>query len=344
MPDSVLYPSVQANENSVGTVDWELAYEDVFSDDNGFVYVPLADGDQSHYLFATGFGFSIPAGATITSIVVRIGRKVNIVGGGDYPDILMASVRLLRYGALAGDDQPGEPYAWSATEGVSQHGDQSGEDGLWGLSWGEGDVNDAGFGVAISATASGGIYPANAEIDYVTIQVNYSELGTGDSLPQVITVRASLRDDEPAKPRTVYAFNGDVILDPVVDDYYGGAVAVLRPTHADGDEESRRPLLSYVSAADWTEAAVFAWQPQCLVVSAVEDDDDHSGRRSIAVAPALVIPYESDCACFGSVVKGPSGSGTVTKTEATDTQTARSGSVVKGPSGSGTASKPFCGC
>ena len=178
MPDSTLYPSSQANNSTVGTIDWELGFEDVFSDNNGFVYVPLSDGEQSRYLFATGFSFAIPTDATITSIVVRIGRKVNIVGV-DYPDITMTSVRLLRYGALAGDDQPGTGDVYSATEGVSQHGDQLGEDGLWGLLWGGSDINDVGFGVAISASASGGIYPASAEIDYDTIQVNYTVGSTG---------------------------------------------------------------------------------------------------------------------------------------------------------------------
>jgi hypothetical protein len=343
MPDSILYPSVQANENSVGTVDWELGFEDVFADDNGFVYVPLGAGEQSHYLVATGFGFAIPSGATITSIVVRIWRKASITGG-DYPDIVMESVKLVRNGVIMGTDQPGTGDVFPFTAGTSQHGDQGGEDGLWGLSWAESDINDADFGVAVSVSATGGIYAAFAEIDWITIQVTYSESGAGDSLPQVITLRASQRDDEPAKPRTVYAFNGDVILDPVVDDYYGGVVAVLRPPQVDSDEDARRPLLSYVSAADWTEAAVFAWQPQCLVLSAAADHDDQPGRRSVTVAPSLTIPYESDCACFGSVVKGLSGNGTVTKSEATDTQTARSGSVVKGPSGNGTVTKPFCGC
>jgi hypothetical protein len=163
-------------------------------------------------------------------------------------------------------------------------------------------------------------------------------------LTQVVTLQWSQRDEEEGKPRAVYAFAGDVILDPVVDDYYGAAVAVLRPAMPDDDDQDRRPLLSYVSASEFTEAAVFAWQPQCLVLSAAADHDDQPGRRSVTVAPSLTIPYESDCACFGSVVKGLSGNGTVTKSEATDTQTARSGSVVKGPSGNGTVTKPFCGC
>jgi hypothetical protein len=174
MPDSILYPSVQANENSVGTVDWELGFEDVFADDNGFVYVPLSDGEQSHYLVATGFGFAIPSGATITSIVVRIGRKANIAGSGDYPDLILESVKLVRNGVIMGTDQPGPPSAFPSSEGVSQHGDQGGEDGLWGLSWAESDINDADFGVAVSVSATGGIYPANAEVDYITIQVNYT--------------------------------------------------------------------------------------------------------------------------------------------------------------------------
>lgn len=339
MANQNLSPTTNGNDASGGgTVYWSFGGS-TEADDDTYCTAAVLDAETSLYLTCTNAGFSIPLDSTITGVKVTVVRKASATGGS-YADVSDAIVSLVKASVVGGSNLAAGG-SWASTESTVEYGNSSEK---WSLSISPADTNDTGFGVAIAVQGTGGSVAGTAMVDWVTITVYYLDSATGEEFSRAVTLRWSQHDEEEGKPRTVYAFAGDVILDPVVDDYYGGAVAILRPTRDDDGDFERRPLLSYVSASDFTEAAVFAWQPVCLVLSVAADDDDQPGGRSITVAPSLTIPYESDCACFGSVVKGLSGNGTVTKSEATDTQTPRNGSVVKGPSGSGTVSKPFCGC
>jgi len=55
---------------------------------------------------------------------------------------------------------------------------------------------------------------------------------------------------------------------------------------------------------------VFAWQPQCLVLFAAEDDERFARRLSV-VAPAMLIADGTDCNCFGSLAEISDGCGTL---------------------------------
>jgi hypothetical protein len=80
-----LSPSTGANDNSYGTVAWNSEGSIVASDNTPATAI-LAPAEVSNYLKATGFSFSIPAGATIDGIVVGIERHENVSSANAFDD------------------------------------------------------------------------------------------------------------------------------------------------------------------------------------------------------------------------------------------------------------------
>ena len=67
------YPTTGTDVVGVGTVTWTNPGR-VVGNDNSYATVTLNSSTTSHYLQGTNFGFTIPTAATITGIVVEIGR------------------------------------------------------------------------------------------------------------------------------------------------------------------------------------------------------------------------------------------------------------------------------
>ena len=91
-----------ADDSSVGNVSWSNPGNAQASDDE-YSKAKLSDTQvTSHYLKATGFGFSslIPAGATINGIQVEVERN----GSAD-PKIEDNSVRLVKNGIISGAEK-----------------------------------------------------------------------------------------------------------------------------------------------------------------------------------------------------------------------------------------------
>lgn len=64
-----------ADDASVGTITWSNPGNITASDNTYATNLTGCITSVSHYLKATNFGFSVPAGATITGITVEIERK-----------------------------------------------------------------------------------------------------------------------------------------------------------------------------------------------------------------------------------------------------------------------------
>ena len=134
-------------------------------------------GDYSNYAGFTGFGFSIPAGATILGVIVNITKEC-------IADIAMVatdySVKLLVAGAPTGTEHASGA-DWPAvlhTSGIgtgwgtSSYGASADK---WGIALTPAIVNAAGFGVAIAGTSSTGGYIEINTVPYPpTIQIFYS--------------------------------------------------------------------------------------------------------------------------------------------------------------------------
>lgn len=130
-------------------------------------------GDQTFVLKAKGFDFSsIPAGATINGVTVRVEAHADSTSVGiDLVQLLDTS------GAKVGTNKSDTTQRLTTADAVYTWG---GSTDLWGnaltLAW----VQDPDFGVAIGGHA----YTANSQIfvDYVTVEIDYTTSGASVSV------------------------------------------------------------------------------------------------------------------------------------------------------------------
>jgi len=120
-------------------------------------------GDYTDYIVVSNFGFNISAASLIDGIQVNIERR----SSSHTTAIADNSVRILKNGSIIGDEKAyGGP--WSNSDINFPYG---GATDLWGTTWTPADVNNSGFGVALSAKLLFGL-PGNAEVDNISITIS----------------------------------------------------------------------------------------------------------------------------------------------------------------------------
>ncbi|MBI5889668.1 MAG: DUF11 domain-containing protein [Nitrosomonadales bacterium] len=158
-------PGACVDVAGIGSRIWTTLDADV--SDNTYATTTLGDNQQSHYLECTGYGFAIPAGATINGITVNVERSAT---GANSP-IRDLAMRIVRAGAIGATDRS-TATTWPITDTVEAHG---GAADLWGLGWTAADINSANFGAALAAYkngTNGGTFTVN--VDHMPITVNYT--------------------------------------------------------------------------------------------------------------------------------------------------------------------------
>jgi len=160
--------STAADDDSIGTVTWDDV-NNVLTQDDSYASAILTQGNNtSHYLEVTGFGFDISSGATIEGIVVEVDRRENTTPLRVFDN----SIKLVKGGVISGTDRStGLSWPSSDTDTYVIYGNST---DLWGLTWDPADINDSGFGVAISAVKDSSVYNRNAFVDHIRITVYYS--------------------------------------------------------------------------------------------------------------------------------------------------------------------------
>lgn len=128
----------------------------------------------SDYLRVTGFGFTVPAGATIDGVQVDIERKWASAKGVPIVDL---SVMLVKGGTESGNDKADTGTNWPSSDTYASYG---GAADLWGLTLTDSDINASNFGVSISAqlelsTPPTPPFSATGSIDHIRITVHYTE-------------------------------------------------------------------------------------------------------------------------------------------------------------------------
>jgi hypothetical protein len=171
---SNLSGSTFTNDNTIsGTAFSSLA--NVGADDassaTASITLSLLGSGKTNYLKATGFGFAIPASATICGISVSIKKRatgINILNS-----ISDEAVRLVVAGTATGTNKA-KSASWTGTAAFSNYG---GAADTWSTTLTPAEVNSSNFGVAIAADYSGlaGVL-LTAEIDYITMQVSYMNI------------------------------------------------------------------------------------------------------------------------------------------------------------------------
>jgi hypothetical protein len=146
------------------------------------------NGSSSNYLVARNYGLSVPVGATVVGITVRIELSEHSPGS----ETLNARLQD-ENGALIGSGKTAS--VTGTTKTVYTYGSTS---DLWGATLTPAIVNDADFGVRFWFTTSHDI-----RVDYVTLAVEYTE-GTA-----TLTGSASTSEAGTATPDTSKAATGE---------------------------------------------------------------------------------------------------------------------------------------
>jgi hypothetical protein len=136
------------------------------------VIISLLGNTETDYLKATGFGFAIPASATICGISVSIKKRATSILSLLY-SVSDEAVRLVIGGTIMGNNKASAS-PWPGTAAFSSYG---GTADTWGSTLTPAQVNSSNFGVAISADCTGVLTAiSTAEIDYITMQVSYMNI------------------------------------------------------------------------------------------------------------------------------------------------------------------------
>lgn len=158
---------ITASESPWLDNDW-TSPGSVTADDGTYASVTAStfdNGDQTFVLKAKGFDFSsIPAGATIDGIIVRIQAHADSTSVGiDLVQLLDTA------GAKVGTNQSDTSQRITTSDAVYTFGSST---DLWGNALTDAWLKDADFGVAVGGHA----YTANSQIfiDYVTVEVFYT--------------------------------------------------------------------------------------------------------------------------------------------------------------------------
>ena len=155
-------PTSGVSDASSGDVAW-TSPGSALSSNNTYASATL-NGQTTQYLKTTGFGFSVPAGATITGVEARIEASADI---NDYAYI--SSVKIVKSGTVVGTDlgvTSGGSLFTSDT--VSSAG---GDTQLGGQTLTPSDVNASTFGVAVTILSDLGL--STVYVDHIELRVNY---------------------------------------------------------------------------------------------------------------------------------------------------------------------------
>lgn len=148
-----------------------------------------ANDQYTDYIQITNFAFSIPADATINGIKMEIERwNAGDKNTKDY------RVRIVKGGTIGATDKSAAAN-WSTSD-PNSYTTYGGNSDLWGEVWTADDINNANFGVAISAKRTGGGGgSADPRIDHVRITVYFTS-----TLPVEFTkFTASLNENKTVK-------------------------------------------------------------------------------------------------------------------------------------------------
>jgi hypothetical protein len=127
---------------------------------------PLS-GESTDWLQVTGFGFSIPAGATVNGVVVEVKIGASATDAFD-----TTAVQLVTGGAAEGVTRSDSGNIPTTAAYVSVGGPTD----LWGGTWTPAKVNAATFGAWVKTFADAGP-PAVVSIDHVRVTVYYTAAG-----------------------------------------------------------------------------------------------------------------------------------------------------------------------
>ena len=164
--------TVGTNVAGVGTIAWSTP-GNITAIGTPYATASLAQNAITNYLRGTGYGFSIPTDAIVTGISVVINKSSS---GTTSPFVTDSRVSLVKGGTIQTTNKAVIGTNWSNNNvfGSTTYG---GSADLWNTTWTAADINNANFGVVLSAT-NASTNARTASVDYMRITVTYTIPGT----------------------------------------------------------------------------------------------------------------------------------------------------------------------
>jgi hypothetical protein len=181
-------PGTMADDASVGAIAWSFPDNAKISDN---AYATLYGNAVSHYLKATNYGFSIPAGATINGILVEIERRGESEVAGYVKDY---EVKIVKADGTIGSTNKADTVThYPSTDTYKSYG---GIADLWGETWSPTQVNDSDFGVVLSSSlvSGGGPDYGYPYVDHIRITVYYTIGGVGGDPEAQLIAQSSVTE------------------------------------------------------------------------------------------------------------------------------------------------------
>jgi hypothetical protein len=197
-----------SNDTSVGTREWSNP-SNIVSSNNTYAIAAVYIGDgvvTSNYLKAQGFSFSIPSGSTIDGILVGIEK--HHVDSSFSSHVYDNAVKIVKADGSIGTTNRGDTIThWSTAESYVTYGSSSDK---WGESWTAGNINDADFGVVISATTDVSAYKSqgNPYVDHIRITVYYTEVASSSIKSVTGVAQASIKSVTGVAEASINKVNG----------------------------------------------------------------------------------------------------------------------------------------
>lgn len=290
-------PQVSASlsdDSSFGTFVWTNPANAQLSD-NSYALADLDGNSASHYLKLTAFSFSIPSDATIDGITASIERsKECTVTPGCATNVKDEHVKLVKAGVVQSTDRK-NPGNWTDADSTVAYGSAS---DLWGTSWTPADINDADFGIVLSAKRSGGGgAEMNAKVDQITITVNYTTPDTTaptipalsspannayvNSSPLNLSWAASTDPDD-ATPTYKLRVDGGASI-PVAATNYNLDIS----GYADGSAHTWDvSATDGVNVSDWSTARTFTKDVTAPVIDSITGNIGTTGEDTVVTVAA----------------------------------------------------------
>ncbi len=139
------------------------------SSNNAVATATANDNQSTDALVCTGYGFTIPGGALVQGIIVRIERRTSVTAGTS--PTRDAVVRILQGGA-ATPTEGATTTNYTTADVVEAHGSAT---ELWGATWTAADINSANFGAGFVAQKAGTNGNAvTISVDHIQLEVFYN--------------------------------------------------------------------------------------------------------------------------------------------------------------------------
>lgn len=163
-----------------GSYAWSTPLSDVYSSNNVHIKTSGYGSGYTYDLKVSGFGFTIPAGATIDGILVEIERKKV----GSVTGVKDVSVKIIKSdGTLGTTNKADTATEWPTSDAYKSYG---GATDLWGETWDDTKINNANFGVYfIGVQQRSGKNHSYPYVDHIRITVYYTEGGSSSAIKSV---------------------------------------------------------------------------------------------------------------------------------------------------------------